>query len=221
MKNNKLDSFELEDLNFSLEEFEKTYSINFSQEELNNILTFKDLSEVIINKFEYENVTDCTSQQAFYKVKNILQTINPKISSITPHTPLEDLIPRKNRRLTIKAVEAQIGFDLNLLRPRKVFISFLMALSLSTFILLFFNFWYAWILGAFSYSFYRVIFENSNEFKFKTVRELVENIMQEHYFLIRREPNTMNKEEFKKIVLNWFSDKMDMDKERMRMTRFV
>ena len=72
MKNSKLDREELEDLDYSFQEFEKQYGIHFNQDELNSIENIEELTEAISNKFDYENSSDCASQQAFYKLRNVL-----------------------------------------------------------------------------------------------------------------------------------------------------
>ena len=43
----------------------------------------------------------------------------------------------------------------------------------------------------------------------------------ENYFRVRRTSNTINKIEFKKVVLEWFSDRMDMDKEELNSAKFI
>ena len=221
MKNNKFDSEELEDLEFCLSEFEKKYKIRFTQDELNSIAGIEQLTETISNKFDYENSDDCTTQQAFYKLRNVLNKLNIGSQSINRNTELTELIPRKNRIQKVRDIEKELGFKLDVLRPKNIVKDLLIFLSLSTLILAFYHFFYALILGICLYSVFDVIFKNGKEFKILTLGELANKMVLNHYFNVRRNKNTINKIEFKNLVLEWFSDRMDMSKEELKSAKFI
>lgn len=221
MKNKKLGRFEIEDLEFSLSDFEKQYKICFAQEELNSIESIEQLIEAITNKFDYESSDDCTSQQAFYKLRNVLNNLNIGKQNIKPSTNLEELIPRRNRIRKVKEIEKELGFKLDVLRPKKIVFYSAIFLSLSTIILAFSHFFYALILGICLYCVFEVIFKNGKEFKTLTVGELASKMVLENYFKVRRTSNTINKIEFKKVVLEWFSERMDMNKEELKSAKFI
>ncbi len=221
MKNNKLGRYEIEDLEFALSDFEKQYGIHFNQDELNSIECVEQLAEAISNKFDYKNSDDCTSQQAFYKLRNVLNNLNIGNQNIHPNTELAELIPRINRIQKVKEIEKQIGFKLDVLRAKNIVFYLAVFLSLSTIILAFYHFFYALILGISLYCVFEFLFKNGKEFKTFTVGELANKMVLENYFKVRRTSNTINKIEFKNVVLEWFSDRMDMDKEELKSAKFI
>lgn len=97
---------------------EESFRIKFVDNELKDITTIGQLCDQIISKIEFKNTNDCTSQQAFYKLKNaISEVINLDKKSITPSTSLDNILPRKHRLVSLKKIENHIGFKLNILRP--------------------------------------------------------------------------------------------------------
>ncbi len=221
MKNYKIGQYEIEDLEFALSDFEKQYGIHFNQDELNSIECVEQLTEAISNKFDYESSSDCTSQRAFYKLRNVLNKLNTGNQNIKPDLELAELIPRKGRIQKVKEIETELGFELNVLQPKNWIFYSAIFLWIGVILLFFFHFFYALILAIFNYYFFGFIFKKGKEFKVSTVEELVNKIVMENYFRVRRTSNTINKIEFKKVVLEWFSDRMDMDKEELKSAKFI
>lgn len=77
------------------------------------------------------------------------------------------------------------------------------------------------ILGISLYCVFEIVFKNGKEFKTFTVGELANKMVSDNYFKVRRTSNTINKIEFKKVVLEWFSDRMDMNKEELKSAKFI
>lgn len=221
MKNNTLDRYEIEDLEDSLFQFEKQYGIHFNQDELNSIESIEQLTEAISNKFDCEISDDCTTQQAFYKLRNVLNNLNLGSQNIKPDTELAKLIPRKNRIQKVRDIEKELGFKIDVLRPKNIVFYLAVFLSLSTIILAFYHFFYALILGICLYCVFEVIFKNGKEFKTFTVGELANKMVLENYFKVRRTSDTINKIEFRRVVLEWFSDRMGMDKGELKSAKFI
>ncbi len=188
---------------------------------MKSINNFGELTEVITNKFDYENVENCTNQQAFYKLKNVLIQLNLGNQKIEPKTKIEELVPRKNRIQNIKEIEKKLGFKLPILRPKNILLYSILLLWISVIVLSFVYFFYALIFGVIFYFLTKIIFEQGKEFKVLTVGELSERMTLENYFKARKNPKTINKEEFKKVVLNWFSDRLDISKEELKTAKFV
>ena len=72
MENNKLKDFEIEELEFMIPQIEKMYNFEFEKDETYTVNNFEELCELIIEKINLKNVDSCTSQQAFYKLRNSL-----------------------------------------------------------------------------------------------------------------------------------------------------
>ncbi len=204
--NSKTQIINAEDAETVLIEIEKSLGLTFKNNELIHISNLGQLCDYVSEKMELDNVDDCTSQQSFYQIRNSISgilNVNPK--SIHPNSKLSILIPRKNRRQFIKKLNEILGFDTNLLmisRPTFIFLSFSLVFS---FILSFFYFVWGWIsFGLFAVSL-KIAYDFRKELKVKTVRELTEKITREHYLECRRNPNTVNKSEIEKLVINSFN----------------
>lgn len=139
MTNLELKDTLIEDIEDLLIKVEQSFNIKFVGDELVNILTFGELCDHIANKVKLEQVDDCTSQQAFYKLREaISNTFNIDSKSITVDLPLTDILPRKDRRQRIMKLEKHLGFKLNILRPPHL-VTWILVLSIITsFVLLFF-----------------------------------------------------------------------------------
>ncbi|KMQ70178.1 hypothetical protein [Chryseobacterium koreense] len=221
MKGNKLENYEIEDLEDSLSEFKKNYEIDLSQDELNTITNIQELADKIVEKFNYENVDDCTYQQAFYKLKSIFEKLNISPQKIDTKTDLKILIPRKNRIKTVKQIQKELGIKLQILEPKQSIIAILFVLSFCAIISTFFNLTYLVISGIILFFLYKITFETAREFRLSTFGELAKEITKENYFKSRRSPKTINKSEFKNIVIDWFSERLDIEKDKLQTATLI
>lgn len=204
-----IDSEDIEDL---LVKVETSFDIKFVGKELVHITTFGQFCDHIANKIQLDNSEDCTSQQAFYKLRDAIST----------NFTLTDLLPRPNRRSRTKKLEKHLGFKLNILRPPHWVIGTLAILLLASIVGIFFN-WQIGILGL-AFSIIGLLFANKigNELDLKTVGQIAEKMTRENYLKSRRNPKTFNKSEIEKILTDWFSNDLDLDKSKLtRETKFV
>ena len=113
MTNEKLDNYEIENIEDLIPEIEKMYKITFENDELVNVKNCYELSELIIGKIDLENVESCTTQQAFYKLRNSISELGIlEKNKLKTETKLKEIFPRKNRRKIVKSLEKNIGFNL-------------------------------------------------------------------------------------------------------------
>ncbi len=102
MKNVELKNIDPDDVNDLLLKIEASFNIKFQQNELTHAQTFGEICDLIKGKLQLDHTNDCTTQQAFYKLRSafisVTQVENIKIS---PETSLAVLLPRKVRRLRI------------------------------------------------------------------------------------------------------------------------
>jgi len=104
-----IDSEDIEDL---LVKVETSFDIKFVGDELVHITTFGQLCDHIANKIQLDNSDDCTSQQAFYKLRDaISSTLQIDNKTISTDFPLADLLPRQSRRSRTKKLERHIGLN--------------------------------------------------------------------------------------------------------------
>jgi len=216
MKTNKLDVYEIENIEDCISEIEKMYNFKFEDNELENVKTFEEFCDLIIEKINLKNVESCTSQQAFYKLRNSLtETKLIEKGNLKTETELKKIFPRKNRKVSIEKVEKDLNVKLNILKAPDFVTMPLLIIGFVSFILLFFLWKFALIgLSISVFGFYLCKWFG-NELRVKTVKDLVEKIVAENYLAIRSEKNTINKTELKKILTNWISENSFIEKEKL------
>lgn len=203
--NHPLKNIDPDDLYDYLLAVETSLNIRFIGNELTHIATFGELLAHIVQKTQLADSDDCTTQQAFYQLRNaILSTVQIDLRLIAPGQHLTDLLPRQNRRSSIQKIENQLGYKLHILRPARwvtripvglLFISlaglyFNPAVGLAGLLLSIVGFWLANKTG--------------NEFNIETLGQVAKKMTREHYLQSRRNTGTFNKKEVTQILSDWF-----------------
>jgi hypothetical protein len=223
MTDYELKNIDPDDICDLLVKVEKSFDIKFGDTELMHISSFGELCDHIANKIQLDNSDDCTSQQAFYKLRDtISSTLQIDSKTISTNFSLADLLPRQNRRSRIKELEKQLGFKLNILRPRHWVTGTLVIILLASLVGLFFNWQIA--LSGFVFSIAGFWFANKigNELDLQTVGQVAEIMTRENYLKSRRNPKTFNKNEIEKVLTDWFTNHLYLDKSKLtREAKFV
>ncbi|WP_228527941.1 hypothetical protein, partial [Pararhodonellum marinum] len=216
MTDYELKNIDPEDIEDLLVKVETSFDIKFVGDELVQITTFGELCVHIANKIQLDNADDCTSQQAFYKLRDAISTtfqIDNK--TITTDFPLSDILPRQSRRSRTRKLENYLGFKLNMLRPPHWVTGTLAILLLASLIGLFFN-WQIGLLGlAFSIAGLWLANKMGNELDLQTVGQAAKKITRENYLKSRRNPKTFNKREIEKVLTDWFCVDLGLDKRTL------
>lgn len=64
--------------------------------------------------------------------------------------------------------------------------------------------------------------KGGNELDLQTVGQVAEKMTRENYLKSRRNPKTFNKNEIEKLLTEWFSNDLDLDKSKLtREAKFV
>lgn len=216
MKEFELKNTDPEDLEHLLVKVEKSFGIGFSENELVNVQTFGELCDHIKNKIQLDKTGDCTSQQAFYKLRNVLSSVlKVGRESITPDTFLSKLLPRHKRRTRTRQIERALEFKLSILRPPHFVTHFLHLLLLGSFIGLYFS-WQLGLCGiGLSIGGLWIAFKTGKELDLKTVGQVAEKMTRENYLKSRRNPTTFNENEIEGILTDWFSNDLLIDKSKL------
>ncbi len=221
MNNKILDTYEIENLEDCIPSIEEMYKFKFEKGETQNVKNFDEFCNLIISKIDFENIESCTSQQAFYKLRNsLIEERITKKENIKLETKLTEIFPRKNRIELVKRVENNIGFKLNILLPPKIIFYTLVLLSVTSLIFLFINFKFGIsgiaisVLGFYLCSWF------GKELEIETLKELVEKITLENYLEVRKQKNTVNKSELKDVITNWFVENAGIEKEKLITATF-
>lgn len=221
MNTTKLDQFEIENIEDVLPMFEETFKIKLENNETEKLNDFNEFSDLIISKMNLEIDNLCTSQRAFYQFRNAIKTEKIiDINQIKPETNLKTIFPKRNRRKILNRIENQLGYKIEVLAPSQITINILFFSFVISFIGLFFN-WKIAIFGILIsvLGFYLAKF--TNRLDKRTVREIIEKNTAQNYFKIRNRENTCNKNEFKDVILEWFSENAGIDKEKLRNSTFA
>lgn len=217
-----LENIDGEDMEELLVKVEKSFDIKFGDTELIHISTFGELCDHIITKIQLENSDDCTTQQAFYKLRNsILANLDLQNKTITPDTLLFDILPRRGRLSATKRIEKHLGFKLSILRPPHFVTGILAIISVTSLVGLFFN-WQIGLVGlAFSIVGFWFAKKIGKELDMETVGQAAEKMTHENYLKSRRNQKTFNKSEIEKVLTDWFSKDLGLDKSKLtRQVKF-
>lgn len=208
----KLENADPDEVNDILQKVEKSLGIRFENDELKDLTTFGQLCDVVASKLKYAHSEDCTSQQAFYKLRNaIASTLSVQKNDINLSTNLDDLFPLKTRRVDILQLEQRLGFRLNILRPGNFISGSLGILCLVSLIGLFFFPTYALAGMTFSIIGLFIADKLGTRLRFKTFEELVKKVSREHYISMRSIPTTVNIAEITKVLEQLFVHDRDME----------
>jgi hypothetical protein len=204
MTNYELKYIDTLDIIDFIKKVEFSYNIKYADEDFSNVKTVGELCSIIVNKIELENLKDCTSQQAFYKLRNAISDVcQVDKKEIHPTSYLSQFINNKKYRPTIKSIENKLGFELNLF----TYYSSITFIFLITFIISLFLGYFDWKLGlggiAISLIGSWVSYKFTNKLSVDTVGDVVKLMIREKYIKSRRNSNTVNKTELEKILNNW------------------
>ena len=221
MTDYQLKNIHPEDIEDLLVKVEKSFNIKFVSNEFVGLSTFGELCDHITNKIKPGHSDNCTTQQAFYKLRNaISSTLN--INNVKTDTLLADILPRQHRISAVRQIENKLGFKLSFLRPTHFVSGTLIIILLASIVGLFIN-WRVGLLGLlFSIGGLSIAKRFGKEIDIDTVGELAEKMTRENYLKSRRYSKTFNKNEIENILREWFSNDLDLDKATLtRDAKFV
>ena len=212
----KLDNIDPEDFGDTLLKLEKSFGAKFADNSFKEAKTFGDFCNIIESQINLTDKDDCTTQQAFYKVrKAIVLTQNLDERNIELETKLSAIFPRSNRRQNLKLFQVTLGFSVDILSMKTW-----LALTLGAcFIISLVAFFFSWQYAIAGLTFFTLATWTTNKFSkelnVSTVRELTEKISREHYSLARRKSGTMNKNEIVTTIQDVFIADHLIDREHL------
>lgn len=215
---NKLNKVDPADINDVLVKIQRSFNIKLDNEGLKDVSTFGNLCDVIISKINLECPGSCTTQHAFYMLRNALAaTTKVDKSTIKPQTRLLKFFPRENRQDLISKIESELGFKINLLQPRRWIIGMFISLLAGSIIGCFYN----WQIGAAgliaSVIGLKIAGKFGKEMHLKTVGDLANKISRESFLKYRRNADMINKTEIEQKVKEFFIK--DLHVEPIMLTR--
>jgi hypothetical protein len=210
---------ESEDIEDVLKIVEQSYDISFAVNELAHVRTFGELCDHIITKIKLQDADDCTTQQAFYKLRETIAVSNQiDKNSIHSETTLTSVFPRQNRRKQIAEIENKLGLKLKALRPKHLITWTLAILCLGSIIGLFFNWKFGLIGFVSSLLLFKLASLTAKEFNEKTVGQLARKMSQENYLMSRRNATTVNRKEIAKKIEELFIRTLGLENDLKEIT---
>jgi hypothetical protein len=205
-----LNNIDPEDVGEVLLKIERSFNIRFTDEDLTHINTFGALCDLVVNKVKHVQSDSCTTQQAFYKLRNAINAKKPiEKCNLKPQTKLCELFPRDNRIEIVADLENEMGLNMNLLRP-KPFVVWAFAIALIVSVAISFVFGIVGYIGM-VISIVGLILAGKfgKELKVKTLGDLSEKIAREHYLKCRRDASTVNRAEVAEKVKELLADYLE------------
>lgn len=190
-------------------------SFNIPVNDMANVVTIGELTTLLQQYGNNHHTGGCTTQQAFYKVRNALNVVNTNYHiTITPHTPLQTIITGRGFKLHKKAsiFKQKLGINVSITGSTCLAILINFSLAVAAFVYCFTNFKYAVISLAaliISYIINKLFFA---ELSVKTAGELAQKLTEEHYLQARRHAGTINRQEIQALVQNIFQHRLAVHK---------
>lgn len=210
----KLENIDLGDLEDVVIKLEDSFDIQLIGIDLLKINNFGELTDIIKSKIEFKNEESCTSQQAFYKLRSIIEE-EFGMKDLNPKSELSEIFPKKKRLFKIKQIEEKLDFKLKITQPKSVLANIFAYIFILSLLLFIVDYKIAFISLMTSIIAIRVLYKFGKELKINTFRELAEKIKRENYSKVRRNKNSINKNEIEKIIIDTFSIELDLDKTEL------
>ena len=194
-----------EDLGFDIfPAIEESFGFKFKQADFTDVRTYGDLCTLVRAKLPGAAATDCTSQQAFYKLRQALLS-HTAANNVSPTTTLAEILPtqRVERRLVAAAIEQHLGMKLSLLDMPPAVQAGGMILSLFSFLFTLIG-GFLWgvsgvLIGLAGIAVAIIVFNLGTRFgstlRYYTVRDVVLAMSSTYYRQSRRNPSTVNPRE--------------------------
>lgn len=213
----KLSNYEDEDIFDVVLKLEKSFGLKFKKDAFYDVRTFGDLCDVITSNVQGVNSDDCTTQQAFYKIRSaIAATRLIDKNPICPDSKLQELFPRDDRRRNIKKLEDALGYPIGILDIKKC-LGMIIVIGIAASLILFFFKWQFALTGLVLFIAIGLIANKffAKEFAVETLSQLTEKFARENYVHVRRIKGTINRREILGTIVETFSEDLGIDKAHL------
>lgn len=212
-----LSSYDSLDVDEVVNKIEKTLHLKFDERDFEEVKTYGEFENLVLNKIEGTEMNDCTSQQSFYKLRKILvEDFNIPFKNITPKSQLNHIFPSKNRIKNVTFLKDKLKTETNFLKPDFT-LSFISAILI---ILSFYYFFNQFLLGLLLFVIgifcVKIAQDFGKEFYVTNIGELSEFMVKKDYKNSRRNSETYNPREVKEIIKEIFSDMLDIETSKLQ-----
>ena len=212
-----LKNIDSEDIGDILEQAEQSFDMKFDNTEFQHVETFGELCRVIKSRVKLVSEKGCTYQQAFYKLRIALAQSGIS-SEISPQSRFDQLFLGLNRQKVEKSLDARLGFKTKLLRMPNVFGWGILISGVCSFGFLFINWRYALICFAIGVASGIIGFFFKHSLNVITVGDLSRSLTWRYYSKVRRQPGTYNAEELDDMLVDWFAERLGLERSALKTT---
>jgi hypothetical protein len=201
-----LNNVDPEEIGDVLVKIERSFNIRLDDTSCKDVKTFGKLCDIVVEKVKQTNNDSCTTQQAFYKIRNAINsTISPPKELIKPQTKLADIFPRDTRLQVIAEIEREMGFKINLLQPKQGIVGTFLFVLVGSAVGFFYQPVMACIGTIVAITGLMLAGKFGKELKVKTLGDLAEKVAREHYIKCRRDASTVNRTEISQKIKELFT----------------
>ncbi len=201
-----------------LAKIENSFGFEFEDAELEDITTFGQFCDYVLDKIPLENRDDCTTQQAFHKLRIAMaETLHIDKKRLLPHSLLQGLLPRKNRAVILRELNTRIGFEISIIGVPALPIMVLFIILVGSAIMAFTSsLWHIGLAGIMcsviglraTTKFWNVLF-------YRTLGDVARNMATYNYLNSRSIPETYNKNEVVNTIKILFIDWLGVNKSKL------
>ena len=207
-----LNNVDPEDIDDVLVKIERSFNISLNDTSRKDVKTFGKLCDIVVEKVKQTNNDSCTTQQAFYKIRNAINsTVSPPKELIKPQTKLADIFPRETRLQVIAEIEKEMGFKINLLQPKQGVVGTFIFVLMASVVGFLYQPVMALIGLVVAFTGLLLAGKFGKELKVKTLGDLAEKVAREHYIKCRRDAATINRAEIAQKVKELFSTSLYLE----------
>lgn len=212
-----LSSYDSLDVDEVVNTIEKTLHLKFDERDFEEVKTYGEFENLVLNKIEGTETYDCTSQQAFYKLRKILvEDFNIPFRDITPKTQLDNIFPSKDRIKKVTFLKDKLKTEINFLKPDFTLSFISVILIILSFYYFFNQFLFGLLLFGIGIFCSKIAQDYGKEFYVTNIGELSEFMVKKDYKNSRRDSETYNPKEVKDIIKEIFSDMLDIEKSKLQ-----
>ena len=196
-----------------IKEIELSLNIQFEEKDM-KVQTYGEFRNLIHVKMGDNVVEDCTTQQAFYKLRQaISKVMDVDRRSFSPDSCMDELFPRAGRKKMIRQLKSTLGVSMTFLEPKGWISGSLLLFLLTSFVALFFQWRYGLAGLGISCLGFRLADYLGKEFSMVTVGDAAKEMARSHYMKSRRNPRTYNNQEVDALIRDCFCDRLGLDPE--------
>ncbi|MES2777820.1 MAG: hypothetical protein V4722_26810 [Bacteroidota bacterium] len=216
----KLNESDPEDIGNVLGLIDKSFALKLDNNAFDHARTYGDICDIVTAsaalRYEIEVDNKCTTQKAFYKIREaISNTQLVQQSLINPGTRLDQLFPRAGRRRGLKEVSKILNIKIDILSMKGGLFTILTIGFIASLITFFFNSQLAWEGLIFTTIACWVANKFNSELDMETVGDFTKKLVRENYMRFRTHQNTINKKEMLRIIDDLFINKLLVSSEEL------